>query len=127
MNSIIRTLSGLFVLTASLSVAAETTITVTGVVYHDANADGRRDDGEPGLAGVMVSDGETLRRTDADGAYTFRFTVAENRFVFVVRPTGYRLTTPFARRFAPDKAASADTVHFGLAKDPSAGRRDRSG
>jgi hypothetical protein len=56
----------------------------TGVVFDDADADGRRGAGERGLAGVVVSDGRELTLTDADGAY--RLEVPSARYVFVVLP-----------------------------------------
>jgi hypothetical protein len=53
---------------------------ITGVVFHDLNADGAREDGEPGLAGVTVfidannngvlDPGERFTTSGADGSYT---------------------------------------------------------
>src|SRR5690625_7016480 len=37
---------------------AQESVTATGVVYHDLNKNGVRDSGEPGIAGVMVSNGD---------------------------------------------------------------------
>lgn len=62
--------------------------TCAGFVYEDRNANGRRDRAEPGLAGVGVSDGVALARTDAQGRYALTLTTA--RTVFVVKPAGYR-------------------------------------
>ncbi|MCX6944093.1 MAG: hypothetical protein NT173_04930, partial [Opitutales bacterium] len=44
---------------------------VHGVVFDDRNGNGGRDAGEPGLAGVGVSDGRTVVPTDAAGGYAF--------------------------------------------------------
>jgi len=55
-----------------------------GVVFDDANASGRRDPGEGGLAGVVVTDGRSLTVTGADGAY--RLDAATGLHVFVVTP-----------------------------------------
>ena len=41
----------------------------TGQVFFDADGNGRRDHGEPGLAGVVVTDGIHLTKTDADGTF----------------------------------------------------------
>ncbi len=102
----------------------ERNVVVSGAVYRDANANGRRDPGEKGLPGVMVSDGEAIRHTGSAGRYAFDFSVAENRFVFVVRPSGQRLSTPFAHRIGPDETAQSYTVDFGMVEDASARDRD---
>lgn len=60
-----------------------------GVVYHDVDADGRRDRAEPPIAGVLVSDGVALVRSNARGEY--RLPVVTGRTVFVVKPPGWRL------------------------------------
>ena len=66
--------------------AAVATSEITGVVFADADADGVRDAGEPGLAGVVVSDGVRLTRTDAGGRYALP---GGGDFVFVTRPSGW--------------------------------------
>jgi hypothetical protein len=43
--------------------------TLRGRVYLDANRNGRLDPGEPGLPGVLVSDGHCVVATDRDGRY----------------------------------------------------------
>ncbi len=43
---------------------------VTGIVFVDDNANGKRDAGEKGLAGVGVTDGVSIVDTAADGSYT---------------------------------------------------------
>ena len=40
-----------------------------GFVFEDLDGDGRRDSGEPGIAGVPVSNGLDVVLTGADGAY----------------------------------------------------------
>ncbi len=61
--------------------------TVTGFVYDDRNGNGRRDEGEPGLPDVWVSNGLDLVRTDADGRYTLP--IEDDRIVFVLKPRGW--------------------------------------
>ena len=49
--------------------AGQASAEVTGVVYLDANGNGRRDPRERGLAGVKVSNGRDLAISDARGGY----------------------------------------------------------
>ncbi|MGQ0645283.1 MAG: hypothetical protein ACT4O3_07300, partial [Elusimicrobiota bacterium] len=41
----------------------------SGVVFWDKNGDGRRDAGEPGVPGIVVTAGDRSSRTDAEGAF----------------------------------------------------------
>jgi hypothetical protein len=61
--------------------------TARGVVFEDLDGDGRRDDGEPGVPGVRVSDGRSVVETDSKGSYELE--IAEEAFVFVVKPSGW--------------------------------------
>ena len=60
-----------------------------GVVYDDRDGDGRRDRGEPGVAGVLISNGRALAETDAAGRY--RIAVTPGQTVFVIKPAGWRV------------------------------------
>ncbi len=80
---------------------------VSGLVYDDTNANGHRDAGERGLAGVAVSDGRSLVETDAEGRY--RVDAPTGHPLFVIVPGDRRATTPWYARTAPD---------FGLASSP---------
>lgn len=60
-----------------------------GSVFEDRNGNGRRDPGEPGMAGQRVSDGETIVRTDAQGRYTLP--LRDRRSQFLIKPAGYRI------------------------------------
>jgi len=62
-----------------------------GVVYEDLNENGTRDAGEPGLAGVRVSDGKRVVATDAAGAW--RLPAEAGRTTFVIKPAGFDLPT----------------------------------
>jgi len=67
---------------------------LTGVVFDDANDNGRRDAGERGLAGVVVSDQDSVVVTATDGSY--RLTSAfRTGIAFVSAPTGYRARDRF--------------------------------
>lgn len=86
---------------------------VIGVVFHDANDNGRRDIGEQGVAGVVVSDQDSVVVTGADGAY--RLTSAlRTGVVFASVPDGYRARGQFW-------AAVTDggTVDFALRRAPA--------
>lgn len=60
---------------------------VTGRVFFDTNGDGAYQAGEAGVPGALVSDGATLVRTAADGAYRIE-TPDGDQVVFVENPAG---------------------------------------
>ena len=66
------------------AVAAET---ARGRVFNDLNNNGRYDAGEPGIAGVRVSDGVTVAQSDGQGAYTLD--IGDEAVIFVTKPRGY--------------------------------------
>jgi len=61
--------------------------TARGVVFNDRNENGRRDDGEPGIAGVGVSDQRSVVVTDRDGLWTLP--EHDEAVYFVIKPEGY--------------------------------------
>jgi len=61
--------------------------TAVGVVFHDANSNGRRDAGEPGLPGVRVSNGRQVVQTDESGRY--QLPVDDDTILFVIKPRGW--------------------------------------
>jgi len=61
---------------------------VQGVVYHDSDGDGVRDNGEAGIAGVGVSNGNDVLLTDGEGAYELPF--GSDSIVFVIKPAQWR-------------------------------------
>lgn len=86
---------------------------VIGVVFHDANDNGRRDIGEQGVAGVAVSDQDSVVITGIDGAY--RLTSAlRTGVVFASVPNGYRARGEFWAA-VPD----GGTVDFALRRAPA--------
>jgi hypothetical protein len=91
---------------------------VSGSVFVDANANGIRDAGEHGLAGVAVSDQRVIVTTDASGA--FQLPSRAHGIIFVSVPDRYRAIGKFWR--SVDDAPS--NLSFGLA--PVAGRREFS-
>ena len=67
--------------------AAATANAVSGVVYENRSGGTRRAAGDPGIAGVLVSNGRDVVKTDAAGRYTLP--IDEESIVFVIKPTGY--------------------------------------
>jgi signal peptidase I len=67
--------------------AAGDATTVSGVVYENLSGGLRRQAGDPGIAGVLVSNGRDVAKTDADGRYTLP--IEDESTVFVIKPTGY--------------------------------------
>lgn len=65
--------------------------TVFGFVFEDANGDGRHDDDEDGIEGVIVSNGLDVTTTDADGRYEIE--VRQDMDLSIVQPSGWRVPT----------------------------------
>ncbi|MGN6112618.1 MAG: calcineurin-like phosphoesterase C-terminal domain-containing protein [Luteimonas sp.] len=57
---------------------------VFGTVFEDGNANGRRDAGEPGIAGIRVSNGRDVVDTGPDGSY--RIAPRVDMPIFVIKP-----------------------------------------
>jgi hypothetical protein len=78
--------------------------TIAGNVFNDANANGAKNTGEAGLAGVKVfldsnkngalDPGERSLTSNASGNYTFTGLAAGGYRVRSVTPSGYRVTAP---------------------------------
>jgi len=62
--------------------------TARGVVFHDADNDGKRGTAEQGLGGIGVSNGVDVVLTGDDGAY--ELPVAGDTTIFVIKPGGWR-------------------------------------
>jgi hypothetical protein len=80
---------------AASIVHAQAPAPVTGVVFEDANRNGRRDAGERGLSGVAVSNQHDVVQTAADGSYSLPR--APYGLVFVSLPDGYAAVGDFWR------------------------------
>lgn len=76
-------------------------VQATGNVFLDANRNGRRDPGESGVKNIMVSDSEQVVRTDEKGAFHLSFDVNARRFIFLTRPSGFQVTTPWYLKIEP--------------------------
>jgi len=67
--------------------AAAQSATVTGVVFEDRSGTGRRQPGDPGIPGVLVSNGREVAKTDGGGRYSLP--IEDEAVVFVIKPTGW--------------------------------------
>lgn len=65
--------------------------TVRGVVFNDLDGNGHRDPNEPGVSGVLVSNGREVVATGDDGGYALP--VREDMNLSLVQPAGWRLPT----------------------------------
>ncbi len=85
---------------------------VTGQVYLDANGNARLDPGETGLAGVCVTDGDTVVKTDSAGHYALD--VAPGYCVLrLTNPPGYWFSGAFWQGVTA-KEGQPVQVNFGL-------------
>ena len=81
-----RLRKALFALLIALTLPAAAD-TARGYVFEDLDRNGVRDPGEPGIAGVRVSNGRDVVETDRDGAW--RLAVEDGWVLFITKPAGY--------------------------------------
>ena len=62
--------------------------TATGYVFHDINGNERKDAGEPGVSGVLVSNERDVVMTDGSGYY--ELPVDDDTILFVIKPRNWR-------------------------------------
>lgn len=98
----------------TIDVAAAPKPCNSGIVFEDRNGNGRQDRGEPGLAGIKLSDGVGIVTTDARGHYALP--VVDGRSSFVIKPAGYRV--PMRANGLPDywrnvRGADGPTLKYG--------------
>jgi predicted phosphodiesterase len=93
---------------------------VAGVVFEDANGDGRRDAGEAGIPGVVVSDQHAVVATDKDGRYALEVASQSDATVFVSLPDGWSASGRFWRTIGAG-AETASAADFGLLRRASEG------
>jgi N terminal of Calcineurin-like phosphoesterase len=60
---------------------------VSGLVFEDLSGTGTRQADDPGIAGVLVSNGRDVVKTDRTGRYILP--VDDETIIFVIKPTGY--------------------------------------
>lgn len=88
--------------------------TATGIVFDDRDGNGIRGQGEPGLSGIRVSNGQDIVLTDRNGRWTLP--VTEDIIFFVIKPRGWM--TPLNDRHLPQfyyvhKPNGSPTLRFG--------------
>jgi len=69
----------------------------SGYVFHDQNSNKERDEGEPGIAGVAVSNGQDVVVTNEEGYYGLP--VSDDAPVFVIKPRNW--VTPLNEQNLP--------------------------
>jgi 3',5'-cyclic AMP phosphodiesterase CpdA len=67
--------------------AAEGSGVVSGTVYENRSGSDHRQANDPGIAGVLVSNGRDVVKTDTAGRYTLP--LETESVIFVIKPTGY--------------------------------------
>lgn len=82
--------SHLLLLLIFLVVHNASALEIRGTVYEDANANGSRDVDEPGLAGIQVSNGHRIVRTDSQGRYVIDIDDRRGH-VMVLKPAQFAL------------------------------------
>lgn len=115
MDAVRCCLAAILMLLVAVLPQAQVPTPVAGVVFDDANENGRRDAGERGLGGVVVSNQDEVVQTAADGSYTLPS--AGYGVVFVSLPSGFVSVGHFWQT-APSQATSG-RADFGLTARPA--------
>ncbi|MEL6914841.1 MAG: calcineurin-like phosphoesterase family protein [Pseudomonadota bacterium] len=98
----------------SVEVIAGETDAARGTVFLDANRNSMLDDGEAGVAGVMVSNGREVVTTGEDGSY--ELPIYDDMNLFITKPAGY--AAPVDEFLVPQfnyihKVAGSPDLRFG--------------
>jgi hypothetical protein len=67
--------------------SASAPTTAKGIVFEDLNGNRVRDENEPGVADIKVSNGDQIVKTDPSGRY--EIPIGDDTIVFVIKPRGY--------------------------------------
>ena len=84
--------SALLIVPLILGLACTAPTQFEGAVFEDRNDNGIRDNAEPGIRDILVSNGITVTVTDETGVYHLP---REGHFVFITTPSGHELSTPW--------------------------------
>lgn len=82
---------------AVLPAAAYSQQTARGFVFDDVNKNGVKDSGEKGIAGIRVSNQDTITKTDRNGAWSLPAT--DDTIFFVIKPRNWM--TPVSKKQLP--------------------------
>lgn len=100
----------------SLSIYYAFGVPVGGFVYLDSNQNGIKDTNEKGIAGVCVSNGELVVKTDKNGKWSMDQGISN--MLFLIKPAGYKV--PVNREMIPqffhflDKTDPSKPINFAL-------------
>jgi len=91
--------------------------TMRGIVFEDTNSDGKFNEGESVIPGVIISNKTDFTKTDNNGEFTIECNDPD--IVFVVKPAGYRLPVdknnlPVFWRHVNLKGSPADLEYPGI-------------
>jgi hypothetical protein len=102
-------------------------VTITGTVFNDEYASGKRTSGDPGVAGFTIyldlnhdgvfDAGDELTVTNSAGQYTFDGLFASSYTVGIVAETGYRPTTATSATITAQSGATVTVPAFGETQD----------
>lgn len=118
-RKIIALLGVVFISISVLSVEAlaqAKTFPAAGQVFLDADGDGKLSEGEKGIADVVISDGLSVLKTDAEGKFAFdaaidaEYKEAKTPIITVSTPDGHTNSTPWFLRLSGDKAADGSLL-----------------
>lgn len=115
-------------------------VSISGIVFHDLNQNGVLNEGEPGVPGVLVSNGLDWVRTDQHGMYSIA--VRQDMDLTIVQPSGWRVPTDqrmipqffyvhkdggtgYEMRFGglPDTGPVPEQIHFPIIREGAAGEQ----
>ncbi|MCI0413511.1 metallophosphoesterase [bacterium] len=91
-------------------------ISITGTVFVDDNGNGKRDNGEPPLKAVVVSNQVDVSISDETGSYNLKTPIEQN-LLFVSIPDGYQPVGSFWKRV--DTGKKKQRIDFPLQKTNS--------
>ena len=91
------------------------TINITGQVFEDINKNGLKENNEPGISDVVISDQLEVVQTDKNGLYQINARNS-NRIIFISVPSGYKTSGSFYIHIKTE--AANQSVDFPLIKIP---------
>lgn len=110
----------LWIVIGVLNVCSSALASYHGCVFVDKNRNGLCDKGEKKVAGVVISDGLNVVKTDAQGNFLLKGHPRQ-RFIFVTTPSGYKIPTG---HFHP---ITTDSISYDFALIPYEAGIDKQG